>query len=59
MSDNWRKCEIGIVINDKSQGCTAKHLRLIGHFITNLSFNFLVKGFLKSVNILRSYRQNG
>jgi len=27
MSENWRLSEIRIVINDKSQGCMAKHLR--------------------------------
>jgi len=26
MSEKWRQCEICIVINDKSQGSTAKHL---------------------------------
>jgi len=27
MSEKWRQSEIGIVINDKSQGRTAKHLK--------------------------------
>jgi len=27
MSEKWRYSEIRIVINDKSQGCMAKHLR--------------------------------
>ena len=59
MSENWRQSEICIVLNDKLQDSTAKHLSCDGHFITNLSFNLLVKEFLKSANIWRSYRQNG
>jgi len=31
---------------------------MMGYIITNLSFNLLVKEFLKSVNIWRSYWQN-
>jgi len=27
MSEKWRQCEICIVINDKSQGSTANHLK--------------------------------
>jgi len=27
MSEKWRQSEIGIVINDKSQGSIAKHLK--------------------------------
>jgi len=51
-----------IVINDKSQGSTAKHLRSDGlHMdglrdcITYLSSNVLVKEFLKLVNIWGSF----
>jgi len=51
--------EICIVISDKSQGSTAKHLSCDGLLITNLSFSLPVKEFLKSVNIRHSYRQNG
>ena len=47
-----------IEINDKSQGNVAKHVRN-DDFYTHLSFNLLVKEFLKLVNIWQSYRQNG
>jgi len=30
MSENWRQSEICIVINDKSEGSTAKHLNCDG-----------------------------
>jgi len=60
MSENWQQSEICIVINDKSQDSTAKHLSYDGlYFITNLSIIVPVKELLKSVNIWRSYRQNG
>jgi len=49
----WLQSEIIIMINDKSQGSVAKYLSL-DDFITNLSLNFVVKEFLKSVNIWRS-----
>jgi len=55
MPENWQQAEICIVINDKSQGGTVG----MSYFITNLSFNLLVKEFSKSANIWRSYRQNG
>jgi len=55
----WRQSEICIVINDKSQSSIAKHLKNAECFTTHLSLNFLVKEFLKLVNIWRSYRQNG
>ena len=32
MSENWRQSEICIVINDKSQGSVATHLRCGGIF---------------------------
>ena len=41
------------MINDKSQGEIAKHLR------SDQLLNLLVKEFLKLVNIWRSYEQNG
>ena len=59
MSENWEQSEICIVINDKSQDSTAKHLSYDGLLHTNLSIIVPVKEFLKSVNIWRSYRQNG
>jgi len=54
MPENWQQSEICIVINDKSQDSTAKHLSYDG-----LSVIVPVKEFLKSANIWRSYRQNG
>jgi len=63
MSENWRQSEICIVINDKSQDSTAKHLSRDGlgllHYKFVTSPNLLVKEFLKSMNIWRRYRQNG
>ena len=57
-AEKWSQSEICIVINDKSHGSTAEHLRnddlLYYTFII-----LLVKEFLKLVNIWRSYRQNG
>ena len=38
--EKWRKSEIRIVINDKSQVSV-----VMSYFITNLSLNFLVKEF--------------
>jgi len=56
MSENLRQAEVCIVINDKSQDGTAKHLScdwlLHYKFITGKTV------FFKSVNIRRSYRQN-
>ena len=60
MLENWQQSEICIVINDKSQDSTAKHLSYDGLLdYTNLSVIVSVKDFLKSVNIWQSYRQNG
>jgi len=59
MSEKWRQPEICIGINDKSQDSIAKHLSFDGLLHSHLSLNFLVKEFLKSVNIWRRYRQNG
>jgi len=53
MSEKWRQSEICIEINDKSQGNVAKHVRN-DDFYTHLSFNLLVKEFLKLVNIWQS-----
>ena len=52
MTENYRQSEICIVINDKSPDSTVTHLSCDGFFITNLSFNLLVKEFLKSVKNL-------
>ena len=46
------------MINHKVHANIAKRLSS-DEFTTHLSFNLLVKEFLKSVNIWRSYRQNG
>ena len=92
MSENWQQSEICIVINDKSQDSTAKHLsydgllhyKFVSHCAGKIFFLMIrrpprstrkessaasdvykrqvivpVKEFLKSVNIWRSYRQNG
>jgi len=60
MSENWRQSEICIVINDKSQVSTAKHILSCDELLHyKFIVNLLVKEFLKSVNIWRSYRQNG
>jgi len=59
MSENWRQPEICIVMNDKSQRRTAKHLSCGGFlhykFITQFADETIV---LKSVKICRRYRQN-
>jgi len=51
------------MINKLLQGSVATCLRCGGlfsnHFTTNLVLSLLVKQFLKSVNIWRSYRQEG
>jgi len=43
LPEKWHQCEICIVINDKSQGSIAKHLRNNELFTTHLSPNLLVK----------------
>ena len=61
ISENLRKCDARIVLNDKSRGSVATRLRYSGlfsnYFTTDLLLSLLVKQFLKSVNIWRSYRQ--
>ena len=59
MPENWQQSEICIVINDKSQDSTAKHLSYDGLLHYKFGVIVPVKEFLKSVNIWRSYRQNG
>ena len=48
MSENWRQSEICILINDKSQGCTAKHLSCDGllhyKFIIQVASNWWTFG---------------
>ena len=60
MSEKWRQSEICIVINEKSQGSRAKHLRND----ELIYYTFIIQSagegiFFKLVNIWRSYRQNG
>jgi len=60
MSEKWRQSEICIVINDKSQGSRAKHLR--NNELIYYTFIIQTAGeriFFKLVNIWQSYRQNG
>ena len=59
MSENWQQSEICIAINDKSQDSTAKHLSYDGLLHYKFVSHCASKTFLKSVNIWRSYRQNG
>jgi len=59
MSENWRKSEICIVINDKSQDSADKHLRCDKLLHYKFSIQFAGEIFFKSVNISRSYKQNG
>jgi len=47
MSQNWRQCEICIVINSKSLDSQPGIYVMMGYFITNLSINLLVKGVFK------------
>ena len=59
MSENWQQSEICIVINDKSQDSTAKQISYDGLLHYKFVSHCAVKEFLKSVNIWRSYWQNG
>jgi len=59
MSENWQQSEICIVINNKSQESTAKHLSYGGLLHYKFVIIVPVKEFLKSVNIWQSYGQNG
>jgi len=47
----WHQSEVCIVINDKSLGSIAEHLTRDELLYYTLSFNLLVKEFLKFVNI--------
>ena len=59
MSENWRQSETRIVINDKSHDSTAKHLSCDGLLRYKFITQFAGEKILKSVNVWRSYRQNG
>jgi len=59
MSENWQQSEICIVINDKSQDSTAKHLSCDELLHFKFIIQFAGEEFFKSVNIWQSYRQNG
>jgi len=59
MTENWQQSEICIVINDKSQHSTAKHLRCDELLDYKFSIQFAGEIFLQSVNIWQSYKQNG
>jgi len=48
MSENWQQSEICIVINDKSQGCIAKHLSCDGL----LYYKFITQSTCKYFNRL-------
>jgi len=50
MSENWRKSEICIVINDKSQDSTAKHLSCDELLHFKFIIQFAGEEFFKSVN---------
>jgi len=51
MSENWWQSEICIVINDKSQDSTVKHLSCDGLLHYKFIFQLAGEKFLKSVNI--------
>jgi len=61
MSENWRQSEICIVIKDKSQDSTAKHLRFDGlvhyKFIIHCAGERILK--ICEHQILTNYMQNG
>jgi len=59
MLENWQQSEICVVINDKSQDSTANHLSYDGLLHYKFVNHCAGKEFLESVNIWRSYRQNG
>ena len=59
MSEYWQQSEFCIVINDKSKDSTAKHLSYDGLLYYKFVSHCADERFLKSVNIWRSYRQNG
>jgi len=54
MSENWQQSEICIVINDKSQNSTAKHLTYDGLLHYKFVSHRAGKNFFKSVNIWRN-----
>jgi len=57
-AEKWHHSEIGIAINDESQGSMAKNLRCNELLYYTFIITLLVKEFLRLVNIWRSYGQN-
>jgi len=48
MSENWQQSEICIMINDKSQGSTAKHLSCDG----SLHYKFIIQFAIERIFII-------
>jgi len=59
MSEKWHQWEICIVINDKSQGSTAKHLRYDELLYCTFIIQSAGERILKIDEHLASYWQNG
>jgi len=59
MSEKWHQWEICIVINDKSQGSTAKHLRYDELLYCTFIIQSAGERILKIGEHLASYWQNG
>jgi len=59
MSKKWHQWEICIVINDKSQGSTAKHLRYDELLYCTFIIQSAGERILKIGEHLASYWQNG
>jgi len=59
MSEKWHQWEICIVINDKSQGSTAKHLRYNELLYCTFIIQSVGERILKIGEHLASYWQNG
>jgi len=59
MSEKWHQLEICIVINDKSQGSTAKHLRYDELLYCTFIIQSAGERILKIGEHLASYWQNG
>jgi len=59
MSEKWHQSEICIVINDKSQGNIAKHLRNDELLYYTFVIQSAIEKIFKLVTIWRSYRQSG
>jgi len=59
MSEKWHQSEICIVINDKSQGNIAKHLRNDDLLYYTFVIQSAIEKIFELVTIWRSYRQSG